>query len=131
MGTTKEINLPVNDLETFALQYLSFIDPFNHLSDGEKDVLSKVMTSNSAFIQDDVIREKLLLDYDVKTYIMHSLDITEARLNNVISKLRKKNAIIKTVHGNKLHDAYVLLNVELPFSLVFKWEYAESQKQNG
>jgi len=122
MGTVKKIELESNSVLQFARQYLEIIDAFNHLSDGEKDVLSYIMTSQNAFIQDDSIREKLLLDYDVKSYIMQDLDITEARLNNVISSLRKRDVIIKTKSGNKLNGPYDFMReVELPFQLTFIW----------
>lgn len=127
MGTTKEIKLNIDNIVSFALQYLSFIDPFNHLSDGEKEVLSRIMTSDVALMKDDVIKEKLLLDYDIKSNIVSELSITEARLNNIITNLRKKNTIIKTKSGNKLHDAYDLSNIELPFSLIFKWENVKNK----
>jgi len=122
MGTTKEINLKVSNLITFANQYLEFINPFNHLSRGEKDILAHIMTSDNVFIENENIKEKMLLDYDVKVHIMETLDITEARLNNVISALRKKGVIIKTKNGNKLHDAYDLTEIELPFNLTFIWD---------
>jgi biotin operon repressor len=128
MEAIKEVNLKVNDLVTFALQYLAFINPFNHLSDGEKEILARIMTSYSAFLEEDTIREKLLLDYEVKTDIITELDITEARLNNVISSLRKKGVIIKTKNGNKLHEAYTFVNIKLPFSLNIKWEYVQDKE---
>lgn len=120
MQKEKVINIEVDNIVTFAVQYLSFIDPFNHLSDGEKEVLARIMTNDVAFYDDD-IREKLLLDYDVKVSLMEQLSITEARLNNIITSLRKKNVLVKTKSGNNLHPAYDMRFVEFPFTLSFKW----------
>lgn len=124
---SKNIPLAVTDIVKFANQYLSIFDAFNHLSKGEKDVLSLIMTHKNSFIKDDEIREKLLLDYDVKMDTSRTLNVTEARLNNIISNLRKKNALIKTKHGNKLHEAYDIREITLPFDLTFSWD-AEIQK---
>lgn len=127
----KIITLQVNDLLTMALQYLGFIDPFNHLSDGEKQVLARIMVNDNAFIEDKVVREKLLLDYDVKISITLDLDITEARLYNILASLRKKEALIKTANGYSLHPAYDFSEINLPYSLTFKWDHGENKEQNS
>jgi hypothetical protein len=125
----ENIVLDVKDIRDFAVQYLTILDSFNHLTEGEKKLLVEIMIHKNSFIEDNEIREKLLLDFDVKYDASVYLDITDARLNNILSNLRKKNTVIKTKLGNKLHQVYDLRNVKLPLSLTFSWKYGENTEQ--
>lgn len=119
----KEINLSwdVSNRGELTYMYLHVLNPLLRpgLSPKEILVLSEIMAEDK--YEDDVIREKMLLDYSVKSKIINLLNITEAHLNNIISSLRKKNALIRTNNGNKLADMLDFRNVENSISLNFKF----------
>ncbi len=120
MGS-RTVEIPVVDKVTFYTQFLDIVDPFNHIPKGEREVLSILMDNDRTREYGEVIGEKLLLDYDVKQIVMDRVEITEARLNNIIASLRRRGVIIKTVNGNRLHEAYLIADEKIPFTLTFKW----------
>lgn len=122
------INLKVDTFKTFIKQYLSFINPFNPLTPGETDFLIELLSLESSKIEEEPIYEVMLLDYNNKQIIMERLNITEARLNNIISKLRIKGVIIKTKRGNILYTAYDVRKINLPYTFQINWSYNENKE---
>ena len=118
----KERVIPIGTtLETFYKQVVVLLNPILKLRGKEQDVLAQLMYSNYKHQDlDESIRWKIIMDYDNKTEIQQTLNISAASMYNYMSTLRKKGILV----DNKIHKNYLILPGK-EFNLRFKFNINE------
>jgi CRP-like cAMP-binding protein len=113
-------------LKKFYKQVVVLLNPILGLRGKEQDVLAELMYYNYKYQHlEEKIRWKVIMDYDTRTEIQQTLDISAASLYNIYSSLRKKG-IIKE---NKVNKNYLIVPKE-EFSLVFKFTVDKDESDN-
>lgn len=113
----KTINIPINSEYQFYRYYIEILNAFKHLREREKDVFAYLLLYNNQLgNQTKEIREKLLLDYDVKMEIKSALGISDQNFNCIIHELRQKGVLLGRVI-NPLYEVYPTF----PFTLSFNF----------
>lgn len=95
----------------FFRQYLKLINPLYRLSPKESEVLSYLLYLNYKYrdITEDA-RHRLIFDYDSKVLIANEFKTSMAKINNVLTDLRKKSYQGQSfVLGKKLNFRVPLL----------------------
>jgi hypothetical protein len=97
------INIKLKDL---FIKWLEITKPFHKLSTQHQQVLS-LLLYHHYLLKHEVTNEKILwkmvFDYDTKLKIKEELEMTDNTLQNVLTKLRRKNIII----DNKISPVYI------------------------
>jgi hypothetical protein len=97
------INIKLKDL---FIKWLEITKPFHKLSNQHQQVLS-LLLYHHYLLKHEVTNEKILwkmvFDYDTKLKIKEELEMTDNTLQNVLTKLRRKNIII----DNKISPVYI------------------------
>ena len=95
----KVANLNVN-IKSFFRQWIQFTAPFHKLSNQQQKVLSLLLYYHYKLKQ-EITNNKILwkevFDYETKVKIYTELDIQPSALENMLSSLRKRNIIIKSL----------------------------------
>ena len=90
-----EKSIPIKTSSSmFYRQYLELLNPLIKLRGKELDVLAALLKYNNKL--KDIPEEhrwKIIFEYDTKTDIRTELGLSEARMNNNLSALRKKSII--------------------------------------
>jgi hypothetical protein len=109
----KEITIPISNEYQFFRYYVEFMNAFKHLREREKDVFASLLMFNNKLRNHSVdIREKLLLDYDIKMQIKEALGIKDDNFNCIIHTLRQKD-VLKDRKINPLYEVFP----DFPFTL--------------
>ncbi len=117
------INIPIKTEYDFYRYYVEILNAFKHLRDREKDVFAYLLLfNNNLKNQTPEIREKLLLDYDVKQTIKDKLDLSDENFNCILHTLRKKD-VLRDRRINALYEVYP----EFPFTLSFQFTPVENE----
>lgn len=94
--TRKIVNIP-SDLKSLFKHYLTITKHLNKLRPKEIEVLAEILYLNELekpnFKNEDD-RWKKVMGYDGKIAVRDALDMEEYNLNNLLTSLRKKRAII-------------------------------------
>ena len=113
----KEIKIVIKSEFQFYRYYIEILNAFKHLRDREKDVFAYLLLFNNQLRNQPVeIKDKLLLDYDIKMKIKEELDLKDDNFNCIVHTLRKKG-VLKDRRINPLYEVYP----EFPFSLTFNF----------
>lgn len=113
----KIINIPISTEYQFYRYYIEILNAFKHLREREKDVFAYLLLYNNQLKnQTKEIREKLLLDYDVKMEIKSALGISDQNFNCIIHELRQKGVLMNRII-NPLYEVYP----SFPFTLSFNF----------
>lgn len=122
---SKVINIPINSEYQFYRYYIEILNAFKHLRDREKDVFAfLLMFNNKLKDQPDLIKSKLLLDYDLKMEIKSALKISDQNFNCIIHELRHKGLLMDR-KINPLYEVYP----EFPFNLTFNFDINEAVQE--
>lgn len=95
----KQANINIH-LKDFFIKWLDITSAFHNLTTQQKQVLGLLLYYHYKFkldITNTKILWKLVFDYDTKYKIREELNIKDAVLQNILSKLRKSNIIINNV----------------------------------
>lgn len=126
---TKKVTIPSNRKLIYK-QYLTITKPLNGLRPKEIDVLSLLLFYNY-MEQDNFKREedrwKRVFSYETKLKIKEELDIKDYTLQNILSSLRKKKAII----NNKITSYYIPSIEGDNFKLVFEFKLNEQETKTA
>lgn len=119
----KEINIPINTEYQFFRYYIEFMNAFKHLREREKDVFAYLLLFNNRLAdQHPQIREKLLMDYDIKMEIKNALDLKDDNFNCILHTLRKKGML----SDRKINSLYEVFP-SFPFTLTFTFNIVEHE----
>lgn len=113
-----------NDCVTSYIRLINtLIDKDLRLTKGEIEVLTHVI------LKDDPQRKghdraAMLLDYKtVKEPIMFQYDMSQARMGNILSSLKRKKAILKNDSGYLLHPLYQISHkINDNFKFLVEWD---------
>jgi hypothetical protein len=101
---------------------MEILNAFKHLRDREKDVFAYLLLFNNKMKEQPLeIRDKLLLDYDIKLQIKEALNLKDDNFNCIIHTLRQKG-VLKDRRINPLYEVYP----EFPFEMTFKFVINET-----
>ena len=95
MKNQKQANINIT-IKNLFLTWLKIINSFHNLTPQQREVLALLLYYHYKIgeeITNDKIVWKLVFDYDTKKLIREELNIEDQSLQNVLSKLRKRNII--------------------------------------
>lgn len=96
MSNIKTANLNVR-IKNFFMRYIEFLQPFHKLPKQEQKLLALLLYYHYKLrkeITNNRILWKEVFDYDTKLLIAEEMEIGGQALENLLTKLRKKNVII-------------------------------------
>jgi len=107
----------------------TFLDDKMKLTKGEVRALALIMLMDNKD-RTPIDREAMLLDFKtVKERIMFDMDVSKARLGNILTSLRKKGAIKTTQNGDELNPIFSsIINEEPPFNLNIVWHINKKEE---
>lgn len=119
----KIISIPIKTEYEFYRFYIEILNAFKHLRDREKDVFAYLLMFNNGLKnQPQIIKDKLLLDYDLKQEIKSKLNLSDENFNCILHTLRRKG-VIKDRRINPLYEIYP----EYPFKLIFDFNIIQNE----
>jgi hypothetical protein len=116
---TKKVTIP-SSRKLIYKQYLTITKPLNGLRPKEIDVLSLLLYYNykeQDNFKRDEDRWKRVFSYETKMKIKEELEIKDYTLQNILSSLRKKKAII----NNQITNYFIPKIEDDTFKLVFEF----------
>lgn len=119
--TKKIVNIPSTLKDLFSA-YLTILKPLNKLRDKEIDLMAYLLYQNE-LEKDTILKEddrwNKILGTDGRVKIMQDLNISQYNLNNYLSSLRKKNAIV----NNRVSKYYIpkIENDTKNFQIIFNF----------
>lgn len=119
---TKKVTIPSNRKLIYK-QYLTITKPLNGLRPKEIDVLSLLLYYNHVEKENfkrDEDRWKRVFSYETKMKVKEELEIKDYTLQNILSSLRKKKAII----NNQITNYFIPKIEDNTFRLVFEFSLA-------
>ena len=120
---TKKVTIPSNRKLIYK-QYLTITKPLNGLRPKEIDVLSLLLYYNHVEKENfkrDEDRWKRVFSYETKMKVKEELEIKDYTLQNILSSLRKKKAII----NNQITNYFIPKIEDNTFRLVFEFSLAD------
>jgi len=97
MKNKKTVNIKT-DTEGFFRRWLTLTQPFHKLASREQEVLAVLLYYHYLFkktTRDENVIWKMVFDYSTKAKLKEKLDMKDGTLQTTLSKLRKKNVIVK------------------------------------
>jgi hypothetical protein len=126
-GKIANINVTIKKL---FFRWLALTKPFHNLSKQQQTVLGLLLYYNHMYKKDiskDELRWKMVFNYDTKMLIKEELDINDARMQNILTSLRKSGAIINNqIVSTFIPDLELDSNI---FRLVFNFKIIDDKKE--
>lgn len=121
----KKVSVPVDKKSLFR-QYLSLTKPIHGLRPKEMDVLALLLYYNMVEgpnFKREEDRWKKVFDYDTKLKVREELDIEDYSLQNILSSLRKKGAVV----DNQISKYYIpsIADDTEMFQIIFEFKINE------
>lgn len=116
-----------SDLKDLYKKYLTILKPLNKLRPKEIELMALLLYYNELEkpnFKHDADRWRKVFDYDTKVKIRDELGVEDYSIQNLLSSLRKKNAVIKEDGVNTISRYYIpdISIKDNKFHLIFTFE---------